>query len=136
MLWLQGRYYTAAPAARQNTVVAPVLPNVPRSPTDEMRVGRPAAAGLDDSAALTGIIYSVQVASSPYYEDSERLQQKLVALGFETLIMTADLGAKGIWYRVRVGNLPTKEAAEQMRQEVLNRASHLAKDPYVIKLGE
>lgn len=123
-------------AARQNTVVAPVLPNVPRSPTDEMRVGRPAATGVDEGAALTGIVYSVQVASSPDYADSERLQQKFVALGFETLIMTADLGDKGVWYRVRVGNLPTKAAAEQMRQEILSRASHLAKDPYVIKLGE
>ena len=123
-------------AVRQNTEVAPVLPNVPRSPTDEIRVGRPAVAGLDEGAALTGTIYSVQVASSPSYEDSERLQQKFIALGFETLIMTADLGSKGIWYRVRVGNLPNKDAAEQMRRDILGRASHLAKDPYVIKIGE
>ncbi len=122
-------------ATRQNTVVAPVLPNVPRSPTDEMHVGRPAM-GLDEGAALNGPFYSVQVASSRSYDDSERLQQKFIELGYESLIMTADLGSKGIWYRVRVGNLPTKEAAEQMRQDILGRASHLAKEPYVIKLGE
>jgi len=125
----------ASTATRQNTVVAPVLPNVPRSPTDEMRVGRPAA-GLDEGAALNGPLYSVQVASSPSYEDSERLQQKFIAVGYESLIMTADLGDRGIWYRVRVGNLSSKEAAEQMRRDILSRAAHLAKEPYVIKVDK
>ncbi len=123
----------ASTATRQNSVVAPVLPNVPRSPTDEMHVGRPAM-GLNEGAALNGPFYSVQVASSPSYEDSERLQQKFIALGYESLIMTADLGDRGIWYRVRVGNVPTKEAAEQMRRDILSRAAHLAKEPYVINV--
>jgi cell division protein FtsN len=122
-------------AMRQNTVVAPVLPNVPRSPTDEMHVGRPTA-GLDENIALNGPLYSVQVASSPSRDDSERLQQKFIGLGYESSVMTANLGERGIWYRVRVGNLPTKEDAEALRQDILNRASHLAKEPYVIKVTE
>lgn len=128
----------ATPVAPQNPVAAPpVLPNVPRSPTDEMHVGRPAAGANQGTAAgFSGTVYSVQVASSPSYEDSERLQQKFIALGYESFVMTADLGDKGIWYRVRVGNLPTRDAAEQMQQDILNRASHLAKDPYVIKFEQ
>lgn len=122
-------------AGRQNTAVAPVLPNVPRSPTDEMHVGRPTI-GMNESAGLNGPIYSVQVASSPSREDSERLQQKFINLGYESQVMVADLGTRGIWYRVRVGNLATKEEAEQMRRDILNRASHLAKEPYVIKVSD
>lgn len=120
---------------RQNTVVAPVLPNVPRSPNDEMHVGRPTV-GLNENITLNGPLYSVQVASSPSRDDSERLQQKFIALGYESSVMTADLGDRGIWYRVRVGNLATKEDAEAMRQDILNRASHLAKEPYVIRVND
>jgi cell division septation protein DedD len=101
-----------------------------------MHIGRPAATGMNEGVGLSGQIFSVQVASSQSREDSERLQQKFIALGYESYIIRADLGRRGIWYRVRVGNLATKEEAEGMRQNVLNRASHLVKDPYVIEVNE
>ena len=124
---------TSPTVMRQNTEVAPSLPNVPRSPTDEMHIGRPTAS---TGSGLGGQIYSVQVASSRNREDSERLQQKFIAYGYESHVLVADLGDRGIWYRVRVGNLATKEEAEVLRREIINHAAHLAKDPYVIKLTE
>lgn len=118
---------------RQNTAGVPAaLPNVPKTPMDDMRVGRPAA----QSGATTvpsGPGFSVQVASSPSQQDSERLQQKFAGLGFDVYIKQVDLNAKGLWYRVYIGNTATKEEAEQLRREIVDRASHLTKDPYIVK---
>lgn len=124
-----------APAAGQQETVASTLPNVPKSPTDEMHVGRPATSGLDEGIGLSeeGLVYSVQVSSSPNPADSEHLQQKFIALGFQAYVKRADLREKGIWYRVWVGKAVTKEEAELLRQEILNRASHLVSDPYIVK---
>lgn len=124
-----------APAPRQDSAVAPALPNVPKSPTDAMQVGRQTYRP-EENPAFTGMVYSVQVASSPDREDSERLQQKYTDLGYEAYVMTADLAEKGIWYRVRVGNLATSEEANQLRQEILNNAAHLANSPFVINVTE
>jgi cell division protein FtsN len=119
----------------QNIVVAPALPNVPKSPTDVIVFGRQTPQ-MQKRSMLTGTVYSVQVASSPSRTDSERLQQKYISLGYEAHIMTADLVEKGIWYRVRVGNFGTREEAEQLKREILQKAAHLANNPYVIKVTE
>lgn len=127
---------TPTNAPRQEVGVAPVLPNVPKSPTDTMQVGRPARSAEAAKAASTGAVYSVQVASSPNKDDADRLQQKFADLGYEADIMTVDLAAKGIWYRVRVGNFAAKEDAEKLRKDILAKASQLAKSPIVIKVNE
>jgi cell division septation protein DedD len=126
----------AAPSPRQTVAVAPALPNVPRDPSDEIRLGRQPQSSEMGGGLLSGTIYSVQVASSPDKEDSERLVRKYGEYGYQAYIMTADLGEKGIWYRVRVGNLANREEAERLKKDILNKASHLANQPYVIKVSE
>ena len=126
---------TAAVSPRKEVAAAPVLPNVPRSPTDAMQVGRPVRR-TEETAILTGTVWSVQVSSSPNRADSERLQQKYMDLGYQAYVMPADLGEKGIWYRAMVGSLVTQEEAEQLKEDILSRASHLANDPFVIKVNE
>jgi len=128
------------PAAKTpEASVAPALPNVPKSPTDEIHVGRQQTqpVGLNEPTLPPGsTIYSVQVASSPSREDAERLVQKFGATGFQAYVMVADLGSKGIWYRVRIGNFVKRDQAEAFKEELLRTSSQMIKSPYVIKVTE
>ncbi|GAK52559.1 hypothetical protein U14_03811 [Candidatus Moduliflexus flocculans] len=119
--------------------VAPALPNVPKNPTDEIHVGRQQTqpVGLNEPTLPPGsTIYSVQVASSPSREDAERLVQKFSATGFQAYVMVADLGSKGVWYRVRIGNFVKRDQAETFKEELMRNASQMIKSPYVIKVTE
>ncbi|AMV71590.1 SPOR domain-containing protein [Desulfuromonas carbonis] len=85
-----------APAA---TVAAP-----PRTaPAPPAPVSRPAA--KEES-------YLVQVASFARPDDAGVLQARLAKKGFEAFVQQADLGSKGVWYRVFVGPLAGADAAE------------------------
>jgi cell division protein FtsN len=125
---------SVAPSSPQNVAMVPSLPNVPRNPSDEFRFGRQSSAPGEITTPLSGMVYSVQVASSPSKRDAERLQQKYGQLGYLAYIMTADLGEKGIWYRVRVGNLQTRTEAEILKEELLEKAPRLTNKPFVIKV--
>ena len=132
------RQSTAAPV-RNATV--PALPNVPKSPSDEIRVGRqqaqPSAGNRAQAAPLPdGTIYSVQVASSQRREDAERLVQRFGANGFQAYVMEADLGTKGVWYRVRVGNFVKRDQAEEFKKELERTSSGMIKNPFVMKVAE
>ncbi|MDY0095482.1 MAG: SPOR domain-containing protein [Candidatus Vecturithrix sp.] len=123
-----------AQPTQQKNMAAPSLPNVPKDPSEDIRIGRQPNMFGTAEPIPDGTIYSVQVASSPNREDSERLVQKYGEAGFQAYVMTADLGEKGIWYRVRVGNMPTRESAELLKGEILNKAPGLANNPYIIKV--
>ena len=135
----QAASQTIAAPVRNTTV--PALPNVPKSPSDEIRVGRQQAQPLAGNRAQTaplpdGTIYSVQVASSQRREDAERLVQRFGANGFQAYIMEADLGAKGVWYRVRVGNFVKRDQAEEFKKELERTSSGMIKSPFVMKVAE
>ena len=135
----QAASQTIAAPVRNTTV--PALPNVPKSPSDEIRVGRQQAQPLAGNRAQTaplpdGTIYSVQVASSQRREDAERLVQRFGANGFQAYIMEADLGAKGVWYRVRVGNFVKRDQAEEFKKELERTSSNMIKSPFVMKVAE
>ena len=120
--------------------VAPALPNVPKDPNDAIHVGRQQQAqpvGVNEAALPPGsTIYSVQVASSPSREDAERLVQKFGATGFQAYVMVADLGSKGVWYRVRIGNFVKRDQAETFKEELMRTSPQMIKSPYVIKVTE
>ncbi len=50
---------------------------------------------------------------------------KIRAKGYKPFVETADLGSKGIWYRIKIAGFNSKDAAEKARGE-LNRALKLA----------
>lgn len=135
----QANRQAAAAPVRNATV--PALPNVPKSPSDEIHVGRqqaqPSAGNQAQAAPLPdGAIYSVQVASSQRREDAERLVRRFGANGFQAYIMEADLGAKGVWYRVRVGNFVKRDQAEEFKKELERTSSGMIKNPFVMKVAE
>lgn len=131
-----------AAAQVQTVAAAPAaLPNVPRDPSDEIRFGRQGQArqtadSVQQQPLPEGTIYSVQVASSPNREDSERLVKRFGQFGYQAYVMEADLAEKGVWYRVRVGNRSTRAQAEALQDELVTKASELVNSPYVIKVAE
>jgi len=127
----------AAVPTSQTTVVAATLPNVPKNMSDDIQVGRPQKVGGLDEPTFDGTVYAVQVASSPAREDSERLVKKFAQHGYQAYIMEANLGEKGVWYRVCVGsNLTSRDAANQLRDELVRKVPQLANKPFVTKISE
>ena len=123
------------PSQSQVSTAVPALPNVPRDPSDSIQVGRQPAT-MNAPLVPGGTIFSVQVASSPKQEDSNRLVRKFGERGYQAFIMQADLGDKGIWFRVRVGNLGSRADALILKAELEEKHPDLANSPYVIKVSE
>ncbi len=123
------------PAQPQITAAVPALPKVPKNPSDSIQDGwQPAK--ISAPLAPGSTIYSVQVASSPKLKDSERLVGKFGERGYQAYIMQADLGEKGIWYRVRVGNLASRAKALILKRELEGKHPDLANSPYVITVSQ
>ncbi len=76
------------------------------------------------AAAPSGSSYLVQVASYPSEADAQasfaELKRKNGALlsGFSANVKRVDLGAKGVWYRLRVGPLSDKDAAAALADRI------------------
>jgi len=72
---------------------------------------KPAAALPEE--AVAGGVYSVQVKSTQEREDANRFAARLRDRGYAPYVQTVDLPGRGTWYRVRVGNFETREAAQR-----------------------
>jgi cell division septation protein DedD len=59
--------------------------------------------------------YSVQVGSFAAAGDAGKLKQTLLNKGYPVFMVEADLGKKGIWYRVRLGPYADNDAAKAMQ---------------------
>jgi len=95
--------------ARQPTVVPP--------PERAMQVPPAAAAQLPPPPRELGN-FTVQVGASRDRGDAARLEARARGAGLKPYVMEANLGAKGTWYRVRVGAFRDKEAANRFRLDV------------------
>jgi DedD protein len=62
--------------------------------------------------------FTVQIGASPDRSEAQRLEGKARAAGLKPYVVEANLGAKGTWYRVRVGSFPDKEKASRYRTDV------------------
>lgn len=65
--------------------------------------------------------FAVQVGSFTSQANAERLEQRLRAQGFETFLVVEPVGSRTIW-RVRVGTVPTREAAQALLSDIQERA--------------
>jgi DedD protein len=95
--------------ARQPTVVPP--------PERAVQLPPAAAAQLTPPPRELGN-FAVQVGASRDRGDAARLEARARGAGLKPYVMEANLGAKGTWYRVRVGAFPDKEAANRFRLDV------------------
>jgi DedD protein len=62
--------------------------------------------------------FTVQLGASQDRADAQRLEDRARSAGLRPYLVEVDLGAKGIWYRVRVGAFGSREAAERYRKDV------------------
>jgi cell division septation protein DedD len=62
--------------------------------------------------------YAVQVGSFAAAVDAGKLQKTLLDKGYPAFTVEADLGKKGLWYRVRLGPYADSDAAKAMQQLV------------------
>ena len=95
--------------ARQPTVVPP--------PERALQVPPATAAQLTPPPRELGN-FTVQVGALRDRGDAVRLEARTRGAGLKPYVMEANLGAKGTWYRVRVGAFRDKEAANRFRLDV------------------
>lgn len=81
------------------------------------------AAGEMPKVAPDGA-YSVQIGSFGGAGDAIALKQKFFARGYPVFVAEADLGAKGRWYRVRIGPYADVDSAK-MAQKILEDKEQL-----------
>ncbi len=60
--------------------------------------------------------YALQVGSFSTAADAGRLKKRLAEKGYPTFVAEADLAAKGIWYRVKIGPYADSATAKKMQQ--------------------
>ena len=72
---------------------------------------KPAAAMPTE--AMAGGAYSVQVKSTQEREDANRFAARLRDRGYAPYVQTVELPGRGTWYRVRVGNFDSRDAASR-----------------------
>jgi cell division protein FtsN len=66
-----------------------------------------------ERVASADIAFVVQVASFRTREDAGKLADHLKVYQLNTFVESADLGAKGVWYRVLTGPYASRESADQ-----------------------
>ena len=98
-----------APPPRQTTVVpAPARPT--QVPPPVIAVLAPPPRDLGN--------FTVQLGASQDRADAARLEARARGAGLKPYVVEASLGAKGTWYRVRVGSFRDKESANRYRTDV------------------
>jgi cell division septation protein DedD len=78
----------------------------------------PAMPSLDKKPAPAQGAFSVHVFSFKTQQSAQAEIDRLNKRGFNAYLETVDLGAKGIWHRVKVGNYATRAEAEQARLDI------------------
>ena len=109
----------AKPTKKPQSVEKP-KPARAEKPTPK-KVEKPRPAKAPRPAASGGAGYVVQVGSFSQKANAETLTAKLKAKGFPAFVEGTKAGGKSI-YRVKVGPRPTREAADGLRQRLIDKA--------------
>lgn len=114
------------PKAGQTPPDPPTQPIQPDKPPDKPPQPDVPTTGPTNSSGS----FTLQLRSSPDQNDAGSAVEKLKAAGFDAYVMKADLGKKGIWYRVRVGRFDTSDEARKIGSKV--RSGGLASEFIVV----
>jgi DedD protein len=106
-----------APESTRGETVIPAPPRKPLIVPPPPRVPDNRAIVLTPPPRVLGA-YTVQIGASPDRAEAQRLELKARAAGLKPYVVEANLGAKGTWYRVRVGSFSDKERAGRFREDV------------------
>jgi DedD protein len=105
----------AALAQASTTASSPALATASKPPPAARATSTLTRTSTSASAATTSPhqrgAFTIQVASAPRRADAERVARGLASRGAR--VVAADLPGKGRWYRVQIGEYPSREAASR-----------------------
>lgn len=91
---------------------APQQPTTQQAATQQATPEQPAPSGR----------YSLQASASPSQAEAEDFAARLRQAGLPAYVLSADLGRKGVWYRVRVGGFESAQDAARFVAQAKERA--------------
>lgn len=100
----------AAPAAAKPEPAAPKAQEPPAAVKAE-KPPAPSAAPPAPGAAAAGQVFTVQISAVKSEEEARRLADRLRQSGYAAHVEATVLPDKSTWYRVRMGEFPTRESA-------------------------
>lgn len=83
------------------------------APAQPKPVEQPRPTVVKDTQESAYGFYTIQVSSWRTQGKARAEAARLTSAGLEAYVQRADLGAKGVWYRVRVGRYPALSEAQQ-----------------------
>ena len=113
----QGKPPESIPAQPPQPAPAARAPMVVPAPPRPIQVASAGVIELNAPPKDVGA-FTVQVGATQDKAEARKLQQRITGAGLKPYVVEADLGAKGVWYRVRVGAFPDKDAATKFRKDV------------------
>ncbi len=69
---------------------------------------------------LAAVPFTIQVASSKNKDRAAEALKKVKAAGYPAHLVSRDLGEKGVWHRIYIGNFKTKPEAQEFLSKVRN----------------
>ncbi|MFL6276406.1 MAG: SPOR domain-containing protein [Blastocatellia bacterium] len=106
-----------APLPAPPAQTAPETSSAPASVQQEVPPA-PAGQTIDSQSKHT-----LQVMASPNEGEATSLAARLKSAGLPAYVVRADLGSRGLWYRVRIGGFATNEEAQRFAAEARSRAA-------------
>jgi len=107
-----------APVRAATVIPAPPWPSVvAAAPSRPVQVAPAPPAALAPPPRDLGA-FTVQVGASQDRAEAARLQNRVRSSGLRPYVVEARLGAKGTWYRIRVGAFQDRESAMRFRKDV------------------
>ena len=70
------------------------------------------------TAPVSGVRFTVQVASYPDRDMAEEEMKRMKKRGYAAFIVSSELPDKGTWHRVRLGSFTNKASAEKLAKEL------------------
>jgi hypothetical protein len=98
------------PRAAGDGVDAGALAVLPRAPARTPLLATPVEEAVPNVTLLPARVFVAQVKATPDQKEAETLADALQKAGVQSArVQRADLGAKGLWFRVTVGSWPRKD---------------------------
>jgi cell division septation protein DedD len=103
----------------------------PKPPTVAAKPALPAGKPQVVAAPTAGSHFTLQLSAFPEKADAEEFMKKIQSAGYKPFLVASEIPGKGVFWRVRVGDYGTKQAAVDAKAEFERKQRMIA---YVAKL--
>jgi len=108
----------AVPAASESSAASQTrTPAVEPTNISQSKLDAASSSRQESSIADARGQFSLQAAAFPVESGAAEFAEKLKRAGLPSYVVSADVGKRGTWYRVRVGRFETAEAAKRYAAE-------------------